>query len=101
MTGAHIFQTEPGIIPKLWARFHKFNVNCLLFSQVSGGPSANKAWEDELEFFLDFYRADATMPFVQMLTLYRRAGKHMRMPRTSIGAVFMPTMDTIFHMKRV
>ena len=68
------------------------------------GPAqsiANKAWEDELEFFLDLNNEDATMPFAQVLMLYSRAGKHMQTSRTSIGAVFMPTMDTILHMKKL
>ena len=41
------------------------------------------------------------MPLSKMLTRYRRTGKHMRMARTSIRSIFMPTMDTILHMKTV
>ena len=74
-------------------------MDSLLLSQVSGGAAPNKLWENELNFFLDLYRADWNMPFAEMPTRYRWAGKHMQMASTSIGD--MPTMDTILHMKRV
>ena len=73
-------------------RFHKFNVNRLLLSQVSGGAGPNKLCEDELECFLDLYRAGCIMPFSEIVTRYHRAGKHMRLSRTSIGAILMPTI---------
>ena len=63
VTSTHLLPTEPVITYKLWARLHKFNVNRLLLSQVSGGVGPNKLWEDELEFFLDLYRAYCKMPF--------------------------------------
>ncbi len=50
---------------------------------------------------MDLYRAYCHMSFAEMLTRYCQAGKHMHTPRTSIGAICMPTMDTILHMKRI
>jgi hypothetical protein len=97
-SGAYVFPTEPCITTKMWAKSHKFNVNRLLLSQVAGGAGTNKLWEEELEFFMDLYRAYCHMSFAEMVTHYRQAGKHMHMPRrgTSIGAIYMPTMDTMF-----
>ena len=37
VSGAHVFPTVPVITTKMWAKFHKFNVNRLLLSQVAGG----------------------------------------------------------------
>ena len=55
VSGAHVFPTKPVITTKMWAKFHKFNVNRLLLSQVAGGAGPNKLWEEELEFFTDLY----------------------------------------------
>ena len=81
-------------------QFHKFNVNRLLLSQVAGGSGPNKLWEEELNFFMDLYREDCHMSFAEMITRYSNEGKHMNMSHTSIGAIYMPTMDTIINMKR-
>ena len=99
-TGFHPFPTEPVISSKLWARVHKFNVNRLMLSHVAGGAGPNKVWEDELCFFLDMHEAHPDMTFVDMLAQYHKAGKYMRVPRTSLGAIYMPTMELINHMKR-
>ena len=83
-TGFHLFPTEPVISTKLWSRFHKLNVNRLMFSHVAGGAGPNKLWEEELTFFLDLHEADPTMTFVKMLAEYRRTGKHMRVPEPAL-----------------
>ncbi len=49
----------------------------------------------------DLYKENPHMPFAEMLLLCRQAGKHMRMPCTSAGVVFILTMDAILHMKRI
>ena len=46
------------------------------------------------------HEAHPDMTFVEMLAQYRKAGKHMRVPQTSLGAIYMPTMELINHMKR-
>ncbi len=38
---------------------------------------------------------------MEMLQLYHQAGKHTQMAHTSIWAVFMPTMDKIYRLKRL
>jgi hypothetical protein len=84
----------------MWAKFHEFNVNRLLLSQVAGRSGPNKLWEEELDFFMDLYREDCHMSFAEMITRYHNEDKHMHRSRTSIGAIYMPTMDTIINMKR-
>jgi hypothetical protein len=37
------------------------------------------------------------MLFAEMVTRYRWEGKHMRLAHTFIGAIYMPTIDTILH----
>ena len=53
VSGAHVPPTVPVITTKMWAKFHKFNLNRLLLSQGAVGAWPDKLWEEELEFFTD------------------------------------------------
>ena len=101
VTGTHLFPALPVIGNKLGAKLHKFDVSRLLCSRVVGGTGPNRLWEEVLDVFLDMYTADPDTPFSDMLTRYRKAGKHMSTARTNLGAVFILTADLIMHMKRV
>ena len=88
-TGAHRFPVLPTISTSMWSKVQKFNLMRLLLSISTGSKAVQKQWDLDLDYF--HYSETEGKLFTDIIQSSRAAGMRMKVPRTSLDAILMPT----------